>query len=84
MAVQQSLARRGTPGRDTKPFKDYLRASLIDTLTLYLHGICCDIDVETGPRQLATRWLRRRLRLFREKFPPPEGYAVFPEEVKTS
>ena len=82
--LKQILVRRGSAARDTKPFKDYLRASFIDTLTLYLHGICCDIDVETGPRQLATRWLRRRLRLFRDAFPPPEGYAVFPDEVRPS
>jgi len=80
--LKQVLVRRGNASRDTKQFKDYLRASFIDTLTLYLHGICCDIDVETGPRQLATRWLRRRLRLFRDAFPPPEGYAVFPDEVR--
>lgn len=79
---KQVLLRRGANSRETKQFKDYLRASLVDTLTLYLHGICCDIDVETGPRQLATRWLRLRLRLLREKFPPPAGYAVFPEEAQ--
>ena len=61
----------------------YARQSLIDSLTLYLHGICCDIDVETGPRQLPSRHLRRRLELFHEIFPPPDGYVVFPEEVKT-
>jgi hypothetical protein len=68
--------------RDTKLFRSYARQSLIDTLTLYLHGICCDIDVETGPRQLPSRCLRRRLELLQELFPPPENYAVFPEELK--
>ena len=51
-------------------------------MTLYLHGICCDIDVETGPRQLPSRYLRKRLQLLRSQYPPPDGYAVFPEEVK--
>jgi hypothetical protein len=49
---------------------------------LYLHGICCDIDVETGPRQIASRYLRLRLQLLESLFPPPAGYRVFPEESK--
>jgi hypothetical protein len=47
--------------RERKDFSS-TRASLID-LTLFLHGICCDIDVETGPRQLLSRYLRKRLEL---------------------
>ena len=53
-----------------------------DTLTLYLHGLCCDIDVEPGPRQIASRHLRKRLEYMRSQFAPPDGYAVFPEELK--
>ena len=49
--------------RDRNMFRDYGRQSFIDSLTLYLHGICCDIDVETGPRQLASRYLRKRLQV---------------------
>jgi hypothetical protein len=67
--------------RDTKRFRDYSRQSFIDTITLYMHGICCDIDVETGPRQLASHLLRKRLKLLRTVYPPPPGYAVFPEET---
>jgi len=82
--LKQSLfERQSDVRRDTKLFRSYARQSLIDSLTLYLHGICCDIDVETGPRQLPSRHLRRRLELFHDMFPPPDGYAVFPEEVKT-
>lgn len=69
--------------RDTRAFRDYVRQSFIDTMTLYLHGICCDIDVETGPRQLPSRYLRRRLQLLEELYPPPTGYAVFPENGKS-
>ena len=58
------------------------RQSFADTLTLYLHGICCDIDVDTGPRQLPSRYLRRRLLLLEELFAPPPGYAVFPEQLE--
>jgi len=54
---------------------------LTDTLTLYLHGLCCDIDIEAGPRQLASRPLRKRLVLLREVLPPPKGIALFPEEI---
>ena len=78
--MKQALLRRQTNVRkETKLFRDYARQSFIDTLTLYLHGICCDIDVETGPRQLASRYLRKRLNLLHSLYPPPAGYAVFPE-----
>jgi len=80
--LKQALLRRQTNvRRETKLFRAYARQALIDTLTLYLHGICCDIDVETGPRQLPSRFLRRRLELLHNYFPPPTGYAVFPEEM---
>jgi hypothetical protein len=80
--AKQALVRRGAKGgRETRAFREYSRQSFVDTLTLYLHGICCDIDVETGPRQLPSRFLRKRLRLIREMYAPPEGYAVFPEEL---
>jgi hypothetical protein len=81
--LKQALQRRQTNmKRDTKGFRDYALAAFVDTLTLYLHGICCDIDVETGPRQLPSRYLRRRLRQLHGVFPPPDGYAVFPEDVE--
>lgn len=66
--------------RDGKLLNAYVRQSFIDTLTLYLHGICCDIDVETGPRQLPSRHLRKRLAFLKSVYPPPQGYAVFPED----
>jgi hypothetical protein len=78
---QGLLRKQSNVRRDTKGFREYARASLTDTLTLYLHGICCDIDVETGPRQLPSRYLRKRLTLLQELFPPPSGYAVFPEDL---
>lgn len=81
--LKQSLLRhQSNVRRETKAFRTYAHQAFIDTLTLYLHGICCDIDVETGPRQLPSRFLRRRLELLHSYFPPPRGYAVFPEEVK--
>jgi hypothetical protein len=80
--LKQTVLRRPINARkDGKPFRDYARQSFEDTMTLYLHGICCDIDVETGPRQLPSRHLRRRLEVFKELFPPPEGHAVFPEDA---
>jgi hypothetical protein len=82
---KQALLRRQTNmRRSTKIFRDYARQSFIDTLTLYLHGICCDIDVETGPRQLPSRYLRKRLTALHSLYPPPEGYAVFPEDLNQS
>lgn len=67
---------------ESKLFLEYARHSFIDTLTLFLHGICCDIDVEPGPRQIASRYLRKRLQFLQTEYPQPEGYAVFPEELK--
>jgi hypothetical protein len=82
--LKQALQRRQTNVRkETKLFREYARQAFEDTLTLYLHGTCCDIDVETGPRQMASKYLRRRLELLISLFPPPEGYAVLPEQLKT-
>jgi len=78
---QGLLRRQKHVRRDTKAFREYAMQSFIDTLTLYLHGICCDIDVEPGPRQIPSRHLLRRLRLLQAMFPPPPGYAVFPDEL---
>ena len=81
--LKQALVRRQTNIRkETKLFRDYARQAFEDTLTLYLHGTCCDIDVETGPRQMPSRYLRKRLELLVSLYPPPEGYAVFPEQLK--
>lgn len=79
--LKQAL-RRSKGARGGKAFREYARQSFIDTLTLYLHGICCDIDVETGPRQLPSRYLRKRLVVLEQIFPPPKGYAVFPEQLE--
>jgi hypothetical protein len=82
--LKQALLRRQTNVRkETKLFREYARQAFEDTLTLYLHGTCCDIDVETGPRQMPSRYLRRRLELLMALFPPPDGYAVLPEQLKT-
>ena len=81
--LKQELTRKQKRVRPaTKGFTAYARASFVDTMTLYLHGICCDIDVETGPRQLPSRYLRKRLQFLNGLFPPPQGYAVFPEDVR--
>jgi hypothetical protein len=79
--LKQALLRKPA-SKEGKTFKEYGRQSFEDTLTLYLHGICCDIDVETGPRQLPSRHLRKRLEFLQLQFPPPAGHAVFPEELK--
>lgn len=80
--LKQNLLRRPVNARkDGRPFREYARHSFEDTMTLYLHGICCDIDVETGPRQLPSRHLRKRLEALKNLFPPPDGHAVFPEDL---
>ena len=83
-AKQTLLRRQINMKRESPLFEDYLRQSFIDTLTLYLHGICCDIDVETGPRQLPSRYLRKRLSVLKSLYPPPPGYAVFPEDSEAA
>ena len=75
------VRRRGDPTRDTKVLRGYMRQSMQDTLTLYMHGLCCDIELEAGPRQLNSRNIRRRLNLLRKLLPPPPGVALFPEEL---
>jgi hypothetical protein len=75
------LAKQAQPTRDSKLLRDYIRASYIDTMTLFLHGICCDIDVEPSPRQIPSTEIRRRLELLRGFYPLAEGYALFPEEL---
>jgi len=77
----KQVLRRSQTTLNAKAFRKYALQSFIDTLTLYLHGICCDIDVDTGPRQLPSRYLRKRLVVLQELFPPPNGYAVFPEQL---
>jgi hypothetical protein len=78
---EKVLRKQTNPSRNTKVFQDYARESMVDTLTLYLHGLCCDIDVEAGPRQLPSGRIRKRLELLRALLPPPKGVAVFPEEL---
>jgi len=79
---KQILLRRPMAARkDGKPYRDYARESFRDTMTLFLHGLCCDIDVESGPRQLPSRCLRKRLETLKSLFPPPAGHAVFPEDL---
>lgn len=81
--LKQALLRRQTNIRnETKLFRDYARQAFQDTLTLYMHGTCCDIDVETGPKQMPSRYLRKRLEELYAMFPPPPGYAVFPEHLR--
>ena len=60
---------------------DYRRQALEDTLTLYLHGLCCDLELEPGPKQLASKYIRKRLLLLKDQLPPPDGVALFPEEL---
>lgn len=70
------------PWRESKSFRAYAKVATIDSLTLYLHGLCCDIDVEPGPRQIQSREMRKRLNWLHEQIGAPEGYVIFPEQKK--
>ena len=80
-AKQAVRIHRGDRSGRRPLLEQYLRQACQDTLTLYLHGLCCDLDVEPGPKQLATRYVRKRLLLLRDQLPPPKGVALFPEEL---
>lgn len=77
---QELFERAAKVKKSTRGFSEYASSAFADTMTLYLHGLCCDIDVEPGPRQLPSRPLRKRLEVLEDLYPPPAGYAVFPEE----
>ena len=81
---QDYLEANGGKKKPGKGFFEYARQSMIDTMTLYLHGICCDIDVEPGPRQLASRSIRKRLEFLQEVCAPPEGRRALPAPVRKS
>ena len=72
------------PEKLGKSFFEYARQSMVDTMTLYLHGICCDIDVDPGPRQLASRSIRKRLEFLQDICPPPVGMRVLPAPIRKS
>lgn len=78
---QELLSYQGETKGRVELLARYRRQSLEDTLSLYLHGLCCDIDLVGGPKQLPSKLIRARLQLLRSQLPPPEGIALFPEEL---
>jgi hypothetical protein len=76
------LAASLSPWRQSRSFDHYARVSLIDCLTLYLHGLCCDIDIDPGPRQIQSRELRKRLEWLYANLGAPENYAILPEQKR--
>jgi hypothetical protein len=77
------LAATLSPWRQSKQFDHYARVSLVDSLTLYLHGLCCDIDIDPGPRQIQSRELRKRLIWLYQNVGAPENYAILPDQKKS-
>ena len=59
----QLQRRQRLPGRKTKLMRRYFRQALGDMLTLFLHGLCCEINVDPGPRQLALPLSAQSLRV---------------------
>ncbi len=78
---QEVLSYQGGAEGRSELLGRYHRQALEDTLALYLHGLCCDIDLSAGPKQLPSKLIRARLSLLRQQLPPPEGIALFPEEL---
>lgn len=61
--------------------KRYLNQALRDTVALYLHGLCCDIDLRANPKQLASKYIRKRLLVIKDHLPPPAGVGLFPSDL---
>ena len=61
--------------------KRYFEQALRDTVALYLHGLCCDIDLRANPKQLASKYIRKRLLVIKDHLPPPEGVGLFPSDL---
>ena len=61
--------------------KRYLDQALRDTVALYLHGLCCDIDLRANPKQLASKYIRKRLLVIKDHLPPPAGVGLFPSDL---
>ncbi len=75
------VAKDADTSDDSQPFRDYAMRALQDTLALYMHGLCCDIELEGGPKRLSSQHLRTRLSLVRKVLPGPPDVALFPEEL---
>ena len=61
--------------------KSYLNQALRETVALYLHGLCCDIDLRANPKQLASKYIRKRLLVIKDQLPPPAGVGLFPSDL---
>ncbi len=82
--AKRALQRLDRGENDADLLAGYRLMALERTLLLYLHGLCCDITVEAGPQQLPTKYMRMRLLQLRERFPPPKGVPLFPEEIESA
>lgn len=70
------LATAGRPSRQR--MLEYARASFAATLAEYVHCLWHDVTVRSGPEHLPARFLRKRLELLAQWFPPDPGYHLFP------
>ena len=81
-SAKKALLKLDQPDSHARMLAAYRIMALERTLLLYLHGLCCDITVDPGPRQLPTKHMRKRLLRLRECLPAPKGVALFPEEIE--
>ena len=80
--LKSDLLTMKRPGSDRdEVLAQYRKQALEDTLTLYLHGLCCDIEVDAGPKQLPSKYIRKRLLVLKDQLPPPDQVALFPEDL---
>ena len=70
------LATAGQPSQ--RRMLEYARASFAATLAEYVHCLWHDVTVRSGPEHLPARFLRKRLELLAQWFPPDPGYHLFP------
>ncbi len=79
LAVEgRTSGRRCRCGQASTQVHCICRQSFIDTLTLTA-GICCDIDVDPGPRQLASNLIRKRCAGSATSIRPRKATRYFPK-----
>ncbi len=77
--AKQALPRHTRWSRGGKMFLKYRDISFVSTCAEYMHGLWHDVQIRTGPQDLAVAALRKRILLLAEMFPPNPGYRLFAE-----
>jgi hypothetical protein len=77
--AKQPLRRRNRWSRTGPQFLKYREVSFTSTCAEYIHGLWHDVQIRLGPEHLPVSFLRKRMLLMAEMFPPNPGYELFAE-----